>query len=423
MKGLSGALEGAFAVVLGQNALLLARILYELLTYPITKSMVVILLFSIINISAVATNWVSCRQRGNSTTDLSFFLDIMTLSAFFGVSYILNENFKNMTLENLLLIISIFYCIIHILFILWNLIMIRQNVECSFLFMKSNYKNAFAVCIYIVIFIFHDISIAYIIFELMFLYWIYILCYYLYNLVSTEIPMYICLAEWFGPRQNIIKQYFISFKSHLTKIFATYQKDAAKIYFSEIYNGKDDPYLFDGKKDGYYDGLLHAAEILKNKNIIDLGCGTGTLYKWLKKKQISINSYTGVDFAVKNTTIDKKVRIIRKRIEKYSTLYNKHNIVIASNVLCYLSDDQLEQLMISLTYAEYIIILEPIKSLFWDAYFDNVQLFYRKRKEIIKIFSDAGFKIKGISISYGIKFFQHYFIKLSNCLIFHKELN
>lgn len=101
MKELSGALEGAFAVVLGQNTLLFARVLYNLLTSPIHKSIIVILLFSIINISAVAANWVSCRQRGDSTTDLSFFLDIITLSAFFGVSYILNENYTNMTIGKL----------------------------------------------------------------------------------------------------------------------------------------------------------------------------------------------------------------------------------------------------------------------------------------------------------------------------------
>lgn len=357
MKGLSGALEGAFAVVVGQNALLFARILYELLNFPIKKSIIVILLFSIINISAVAANWVSCRQRGDSTTDLSFFLDIITLSVFFGISYILNENYSKMTIENLLLIISLFYGIIHILFIMWNVIMIKQDAEFSYVFMKSNYKNVFAVCIYIFIFIFHDISIAYDIFIIMFLYWIYIICFYVYNLISTEIPVYTDLAGWFRPRRRIIKQYFISFKSHLTRNFAIYHKDAAKTYFLEIYNGKDDPYLFDGKEEGYYDSLLRAVEIIKNKNIVDLGCGTGALYRWLKIKQIPINSYIGVDFAVKNAIIDKNVRIIEKRIEAYSPPYNKDNVVIISNALCYLSDDQLNQLRTSLTYADYVIIM------------------------------------------------------------------
>lgn len=421
MKGLSGALEGAFAVVLGQNALLLARISYDLLTSLVTKNTIIILLFCIINISAVAANWVSCRQKGNAVTDLSFFLDIITLSVFFGVSYILNEYYTDMTIENLLFIISVFYSIIHVLFIMWNIVMIRQDVSCSRLLMKADYKNVFAICIYIFIFIFHKLYFAFNLFVIMFAYWMYIICYYLYNLVSNEAPVHINLAQWFRPRKRIIKQYFISLKSYLTKGFAKYKKDAAKIYFSEIYKGKHDPFLFDGKEEGYFDCLLHADEIIRDRDIIDLGCGNGALCRWMDKNQISLNSYIGVDFAMKEVIIDQKSKIINKRVELYSPPYNKNNVVIVSNVLCYLSDEQFEQLRISLIYADYVIIIEPTKSLFWDAYFDNVQLFYRKRKNIIKMFLTAGFKIKEISIDYGIKCFQHYFLELSNCLIFQRE--
>lgn len=421
MKGLSSALEGAFAVVLGQNALLLARVLYEILIHQISQDTIIILLFCIINISAVAANWVSCRQKGNDTTDLSFFLDIITLSVFFGVSYILNDNYIAMTKEKLLLVISICYILIHFLFILWNVIMIKQNFTCNYMLMKSNYKNLFAICLYILIFMFRNHDIAYYLFLLTFLYWIYLIYFYLYNLDSVTIPVYINRAEWFSPEKRIFKQYLISFKSYLTKIFAKYHNDAAKNYFSNIYNGKYDAYLFDGKEKGYLNCLIYIKDILKNRNIIDLGCGTGSLYRWMKKNDIPITSYTGVDFAVKPATINKQYEIKNENVEFYSAKYDKNNIVIAINLLCYLSDNQFEQLRASLTYTDYFIIIEPSKSLFWDAYFDDVQLFYRKRKKLIKLLLSNNFEIKSIAIDYGLKCFHHYFLELSNCLVFQKN--
>lgn len=229
----TSALDGAFAVVLGQNTLLLAIIIYDLMVLQPTKNIIITLLFSIINVSAIAVNWVSCRQKAESTTDLSFFLDVITLSVFFCVSYIFSENYIQMTTMNSLLIISVFYSIIHLLFIFWNVIMMKKNREYSFLFMKSNYKNIFSICIYVLIFIyaFSNHNIAFILFILNFIYWLYIIVYYIYNLITMEIPIHTQSASWFRPCKRIIKQYFISLKSYLTLPFAKYNKDAAQNFF------------------------------------------------------------------------------------------------------------------------------------------------------------------------------------------------
>ena len=425
MKEWTSALDGAFAVVLGQNALLLAKIIYDMLVLQPTQDTIITLLFSLINISAIAVNWVSCKQKAENTSDLSFFLDIITLCLFFCVSYIFSENYIQMSTLNSLLIISVFYCIIHFLFIFWNVIMMRSNIEYSFLFMKSNYKNMFSIFIYVLIFFlaYYNLNMAFILFIINFIYWLYILIYYVYNLITIEIPIHIQHANWFNPPNRILKQYIISLKSYLTKPFAKYKEDAAQIFFSDINSGKNDPYIFDGGNMEYYNGLLFARKSFIDKDIIDLGCGTGSLYHWFKKKNIKINSYIGIDFAIERENSHGNIKFIKERVESYSCPYNKNNVVFAVNLLCYLSDKQLKQLLTSLKYADCIIIIEPVQSLFWDAYFNNVQLFYRNRHKLIKILMSIGFKAKRISIDYGIEGFRHYILELSNCIIFEKDVD
>ena len=80
--------------------------------------------------------------------------------------------------------------------------------------------------------------------------------------------------------------------------------------------------------------LLKDLKIKKNEKILDFGCGTGHLYKFLKKKNININ-YTGIDIADKiiqyNIKVYKKNSMVKfvnldilntnKKIGKYDYVF------------------------------------------------------------------------------------------------------
>ena len=54
----------------------------------------------------------------------------------------------------------------------------------------------------------------------------------------------------------------------------------------------------------------------KSKNVIDLGCGTGLLLKYLYKENPKLN-LTGVDIITKSSKKNSRINFVKKEIFKY----------------------------------------------------------------------------------------------------------
>jgi hypothetical protein len=133
------AIEGAFIAVLAQTAFLMSKPLMEVgQNGQITIYQLLIIGISLINFFNIAANWLSVRNVVYTRGHL--FWDIITLAVFFVLSQTLYDSYisEKANIPFILLITSIFYVLISIVYIIWNNIEI-ENLKKS----KSKNTNKF----------------------------------------------------------------------------------------------------------------------------------------------------------------------------------------------------------------------------------------------------------------------------------------
>jgi len=63
------------------------------------------------------------------------------------------------------------------------------------------------------------------------------------------------VANWLGSPVRVIQQLIVSCWSYLSFPFSKFHDNAAKIYFMNLYAGKPDPLIFDGKDSRYFEQI------------------------------------------------------------------------------------------------------------------------------------------------------------------------
>jgi len=230
-------------------------------------------------------------------------------------------------------------------------------------------------------------------------------------------------ANWLGSSSRIIKQLIVSVSSYITLPFASYQEDAVCKHFQAQYNGKYDPLCFDGKNKGYFEQIETVYNLInfEGKQIIDLGCGDISLYYWLTDKLIKPKKYIGVDFATRPACYDEPIFFLRKDLRKNHYQFQKGDIAVAVNSLCYLSDQAIDSLCVNLPNDFTFIIIEPFPGIFWDAYFDGCKLYYRSINHLVNRLSEFGLISQKIAVDYGLILFRQFLLPLSYCIVFKKN--
>ncbi len=231
------------------------------------------------------------------------------------------------------------------------------------------------------------------------------------------------VANWTGGKFHVFLQFIISLKSYLLYPFIKEKKNAIKNYWSSIYsNTKKDKFIFDGNITGYFDSLLDFIKFIpyiEIRPIVDLCSGHGTLYTWFKCHNISHGSYVGIDFSIPNTKLSENALLINKDIINHIAQIN--DIVIIINGLCYLNNLQYKQVIDNICSSNDLIIIEPVPSIFWDAQFNNIILYYRSSKQIHIDLENRGYKCQYESIDYLFKIFGTYIFGLKYTLYFSKN--
>jgi SAM-dependent methyltransferase len=95
--------------------------------------------------------------------------------------------------------------------------------------------------------------------------------------------------------------------------------------YSDRYNklGYDVKTLGWGNKEQQYqrfDDILNIDLILNNKTLLDIGCGFGDFYTYLKSKNINFNYYTGVD--INSNLIKEANKLHKDNIDCHFDVYN-----------------------------------------------------------------------------------------------------
>ena len=227
------------------------------------------------------------------------------------------------------------------------------------------------------------------------------------------------VANWLGTPSRVVKQLIVSIWSYLTYPISNFRQNATKLFFCNLYKGKADPLIFDGKNYRYFEqiDMVYDIKNLTQKSVLDLGCGNGSLLLWLTTKQISLKEYIGIDFAHIDSKLSNNAKIIQKDIADIQINETNANIIFAVNVLCYINDATLSSIFESTKERTELIIIEPIPSIFWDAHFDGIKLYYRNSHKLISLLASKGWHVKCTAIDFGFKFFDNYLFPLSYCLL------
>ena len=63
------------------------------------------------------------------------------------------------------------------------------------------------------------------------------------------------VANWLGSPARVLRQLIVSCWSHLSFPFSKFYDNATKLYFVNLYAGKPDPLIFDGKDSRYFEQI------------------------------------------------------------------------------------------------------------------------------------------------------------------------
>lgn len=177
-------LEGAFAVIVAQNALLLSNPIINIALYnKIFISHFLIISFSLVNCFIVITNWAACKIFYKSNAVL-FCNDIITLTLIATVTNVVSGMFAidNKELFNqrfFFLLMGVYYILIHILYIWWNYTASYSlSKKERGIFKKQNIQNAvsifLALLLLIITIINYNIFLSQIVYSVSILFWLYI---------------------------------------------------------------------------------------------------------------------------------------------------------------------------------------------------------------------------------------------------------
>ncbi len=177
-------LEGAFAVIVAQNALLLSKPITDIAIHcKIQFIDILVVSFALVNCFIVITNWAACKVFYYSNAVL-FCNDIITLTLMATVTNIISGMFTDtqniFNEKTFYLLIGIYYILIHTLYIWWNYIVCKGlKREETGVFRKQNIQNTVSILIALILLITTSftfyILISRIIYGLSVLFWFYML--------------------------------------------------------------------------------------------------------------------------------------------------------------------------------------------------------------------------------------------------------
>ena len=121
-----GALEGAYAVVLANYAIVIGKVIKDLIAFnrDFLFINIFVLLFLFINTTNVLIEWISLKKLGENPGIKVFVEDLLTLVVFFIAAQVLSELYPLSSITNIYnisAIISIGTMVLFVLYLLWNI--------------------------------------------------------------------------------------------------------------------------------------------------------------------------------------------------------------------------------------------------------------------------------------------------------------
>lgn len=233
------------------------------------------------------------------------------------------------------------------------------------------------------------------------------------------------LARWLPSPMLFVKQIYVSIKSYLTLPFFVPQENGVQKFFKRNYYTAPDELVFDGSTKGYLSKINGIVNLDKwtELSVIDLGCGCGTLLKWILENGFSIAKYVGIDFSIKTEKGNGKYTFVNDNVNNFDKyIENKETIIFMCNSLCYIDDDTFIEILCKVQEGMTMVIIDPAPNIFWDAHFNGVKPIYRTREIVCSILTEQGYVIDNTISDYLLKIKSRYFGEISYGICAYKQI-
>ena len=151
--------------------------------------------------------------------------------------------------------------------------------------------------------------------------------------------------------------------------------------------------------------------------ITDLGCGGATLLKFLNHSNINFNSYKGIDLHIGQMELNLSDKNITFEENDLQAIIPESdcNLIFACNSFVYCKNIKAvtENISERQNHNKYLVIIEPIKSLFWETYFDGIKLNYRSDKTMSQLLIKNGWELLSFKKMYLRKILGNWFWPIS----------
>jgi SAM-dependent methyltransferase len=210
-------------------------------------------------------------------------------------------------------------------------------------------------------------------------------------------------ASWWRWNWRFLRQLFEGAVSHVARRAGSLDTARTKAFFEDRYRNGD-PTVFDGGTEGYHDALWDLLERWGTEVIVDLGCGEGTLLRFLQDDPSSDRKYLGLDFAEGAAPSGLSGKVFRGDIRDVppSPIAGARNrTVVCVNTLCYI--DQIHTVALLGRHAaggDVCLILEPYPCWFWDRTFSKISPKYRTPEEVLSELLSLGWDVCDIQCHY-----------------------
>lgn len=202
-------------------------------------------------------------------------------------------------------------------------------------------------------------------------------------------------ATWVQP-VPFLRQLCESIVNYFRGGRASLSRDVVKAFFDRHRGDQPDPLVFDGSRSGYYDQLLLVMPQKPAVRYIDLGCGSGGLFAFLRARGILFEKYIGVDFSpTPGQPVSRPDSTIRNAsIEQEELLKDlvpgTHIIMI--NSVCYLESVFNLPILQAAAHCQdaALLVVEPYPGIFWDRQFEGIRPRYRHPDQLVREASTLG---------------------------------
>jgi SAM-dependent methyltransferase len=204
------------------------------------------------------------------------------------------------------------------------------------------------------------------------------------------------------PWPSIIRQVKDGIRSRIVgraKVMPLSQRDNVAKFFGHARGNEVGHDIVDLNSFAYKSMLerLIYDDLFDGKRVLDLGCGSAPILRFMSDHSIKPLRYVGVDLTTDNVVapidLAQRSKFINSDVCNIEFEYiDEAEVIVAFNLLCYL--ERIDELLKLIKSKPGVVLLlaEPSPSIYWESYFSGVHVYLRSKSALRNALVSSGWR-------------------------------